>query len=60
MLTNANSTNAEKMKPIQPKNQISLALIYETFGRVLACEDASVINDNIVLVPEILCIKNYT
>lgn len=53
MLTKANSTRAEKMKPVHAKNHISLAFMYETFGSVFAWEDAKVINDNIVLVPEI-------
>lgn len=57
VLTNANSTSAEKMKPVQPKNQISLAFMYDTFGRVFACDDAKVINDNIVAVPEIKLIN---
>lgn len=52
VLTNANSTRAEKMNPMHPRNQISLAFIYETFGSVFAWDDARVMNDNIVLVPE--------
>lgn len=51
VLTKANSTSAEKMKPVQPRNQISLALIYDTLGSVFAWEDARVMNDNMVLVP---------
>lgn len=51
MLTKANSTREPKMNPVQPRNQISLALMYDTLGRVLPWEDAKVIKDNIVVVP---------
>lgn len=36
---------------VQPKNHISLALMYDTFGRFLLWPEANVINDSIVDVP---------
>lgn len=53
MLTKANSTREPNMNPVQPRNQISLALMYDTLGRVFPWEEARVMNDNIVVVPGI-------
>lgn len=51
MLTKANSDIDAKMKTVMPRNQISLAFIYDTFGRFLDCPDDSVMNVSIVDVP---------
>lgn len=51
VLTNANSTKLPKINPVQPKNQISEALMYDTLGKVFPWALANVINDNMVLVP---------
>lgn len=54
MLTKANSTRDPNINPVHPRNQISLAFIYETLGKVFPCDDARVMNDNIVLVPRVI------
>lgn len=51
MLTNANSTIAANKNIVHPKNQTSLALMYDTFGNEFSTFDASVMNANIVFVP---------
>lgn len=52
MLTKANSDIEAKMKTVIPKNQISLAFMYDTFGRFLDCPDDRVMKVSIVDVPD--------
>lgn len=40
------------MKVVHPKNQISLAVTYDILGRFLDKFPVSVMNDNMVAVPE--------
>lgn len=52
-LTKANSAKEPKINSAQPKNQISLALIYETFGKFLTSPPFSVTKAKIVDVPKV-------
>lgn len=49
--TKANSANEKNMKLAQPKNHISLALMYETLGKLLLNPPLSVMKVSIVEVP---------
>lgn len=51
ILTKANSDMDANMKTVIPKNQISLAFIYDTFGKFFDWPDDSVMNVSIVDVP---------
>lgn len=51
VLTKANSTNEPNMNIVQPINHISVALMYDTFGKELPVFLDNVINVSIVLVP---------
>lgn len=51
VLTKANSTNDPNMKTVHPINHISVAFMYDTFGRELPVFLDKVMKVNMVLVP---------
>lgn len=53
MFTNANSDIEANMNTVMPKNQISLALMYETLGNCFVCPDDRVMKVNMVDVPKV-------